>query len=182
MLRTINTARIGLTSPASSLIDAVIPAVVSKVDPKVDPKVVPNVAVNVVANTVPTKAVALLMDRISFLSLIFVLIFVFGSGVAQAQTSDYLRSSIELHQGSMTNANERRSFSSLGQSIARPFAYLHKVQASERKSRRQVIEEVERAYQAKVLKVSFDREAGVYDVRILLDDGRVRTIRVSAYG
>ena len=58
---------------------------------------------------------------------------------------------------------------------------VQRVQANQQKSRRQVIDEVERSYNAKVLKVSLDQGAGEYVVRILQSDGRVRTIRVSAY-
>ena len=62
-----------------------------------------------------------------------------------------------------------------------PNSFAQRVQANQQKSRRQVIDEVERSYNAKVLKVSLDQGAGVYVVRILQSDGRVRTIRVSAY-
>ena len=62
-----------------------------------------------------------------------------------------------------------------------PNSFAQRVQANQQKSRRQVIDEVERTYNAKVLKVSLDQGAGVYVVRILQSDGRVRTIRVSAY-
>lgn len=54
------------------------------------------------------------------------------------------------------------------------------VQDRQYKSRREIIEEVERTYRAKVLKVDLDRDAGVYEVRILQADGRVRTIRIAA--
>ncbi len=71
--------------------------------------------------------------------------------------------------------------SMVGESLVRGKNLLRKVQAQQFKSRREVIEEVERTYQAKVLKVSLDRNAGVYEVRILHADGRVRTIHVSAH-
>ena len=55
-----------------------------------------------------------------------------------------------------------------------------RVQSSEYKSRREVIADVERSYNAKVLKISLNRSAEVYVVRILEPGGRVRTIRVPA--
>ena len=70
---------------------------------------------------------------------------------------------------------------STGGNLVLPNSFVQRVQANQHKSRRQVIDEVERTYNAKVLKVSLDQGAGVYVVRILQSDGRVRTIRVSAY-
>ena len=55
-------------------------------------------------------------------------------------------------------------------------------QAQDFKSRREVIDEVERDYNAKVLKISLNERAGVYEVRILQENGRVRDITVSARG
>ncbi len=56
-----------------------------------------------------------------------------------------------------------------------------RTQSKPLKSRRQVIAEVERQYRAKVLKVTLNESRGVYNVRILQSDGRVRTVQVSAY-
>lgn len=53
-------------------------------------------------------------------------------------------------------------------------------QSGEFRSRREVIDQIEREYDAKVLKISLDRRAGVYEVRILQANGRVRDITVSA--
>ncbi|MEO0367708.1 MAG: hypothetical protein AAF197_02865 [Pseudomonadota bacterium] len=55
-------------------------------------------------------------------------------------------------------------------------------QAQKFKSRRQVIKEVERKYDATVLKIRLDKEDQVYKVRILQSNGRVKNITVSAKG
>ena len=53
-------------------------------------------------------------------------------------------------------------------------------QSDQFKSRREVIEQVERDYNAKVLKITLNRRAGVYEIRILQENGRVSNITVSA--
>lgn len=49
------------------------------------------------------------------------------------------------------------------------------------RSRSDVVNEVKQRYNAKVLKVSLNEKAGVYKVRMLMPNGKVRSIQVSAY-
>ena len=48
------------------------------------------------------------------------------------------------------------------------------------RSRSEVMQEVKQRYNAKVLKISLNEKAGVYKVRMLMPNGKVRSIQVSA--
>jgi len=48
------------------------------------------------------------------------------------------------------------------------------------RSRSDVMQEVKQRYNAKVLKISLNEEAGVYYVRMLMPSGKVRSIKVNA--
>ena len=48
------------------------------------------------------------------------------------------------------------------------------------RSRSEVMNEVKQNYNAKVLKISLNEQAGVYNVRILMPNGKVRSIKVNA--
>lgn len=48
------------------------------------------------------------------------------------------------------------------------------------KSRSQVIEEVKRRYDAEILKISLDERQQVYRVRVLMKNGKVRNLQISA--
>jgi len=48
------------------------------------------------------------------------------------------------------------------------------------RSRSEVMNEVKQRYNAKVLKISLNEQAGVYNVRVLMPNGKVRSIQVSA--
>ena len=50
------------------------------------------------------------------------------------------------------------------------------------RSRSSVMEEVKRRYNAKVLKISLNEKAGVYNVRVLMPSGKVRSLQVNAGG
>ena len=48
------------------------------------------------------------------------------------------------------------------------------------RSRSEVMNEVKQNYNAKVLKISLNEETGVYHVRMLMPNGKVRSIKVNA--
>jgi len=50
------------------------------------------------------------------------------------------------------------------------------------RSRASVMDEVKRRYNAKVLKISLNEKAGVYNVRVLMPNGKVRSLQISAGG
>jgi len=49
------------------------------------------------------------------------------------------------------------------------------------RSRNEVVNEVKQRYGARVLKISLNKKAGVYYVRLLMPNGKVRNIQVNAY-
>ena len=49
---------------------------------------------------------------------------------------------------------------------------------NKQRSRSDVMSEVKRRYNAKVLKISYNEKAGVYNVRMLMPSGKVRSIQV----
>lgn len=51
---------------------------------------------------------------------------------------------------------------------------------SDYRSRSEVMREVKRRYDAKVLKISLNKQREVYNVRLLMPNGKVRNIQVSA--
>jgi len=53
-------------------------------------------------------------------------------------------------------------------------------QRSERRSRSDVMNEVKKRYDAKVLKISLNGKTNTYNVRILLPSGKVRNVKISA--
>ena len=48
------------------------------------------------------------------------------------------------------------------------------------RSRSDVMNEVKQRYNAKVLKISLNEQAGVYNVRLLMPNGKVRSVQVNA--
>lgn len=53
-------------------------------------------------------------------------------------------------------------------------------QNGEIRSRNDVIQEVKRRYNAKVLRIELSRDQTVYHVRILMPDGKVRNLSINA--
>ena len=51
---------------------------------------------------------------------------------------------------------------------------------SEFRNRSEVMQEVKRRYDAKVLKISLNKQREVYNVRVLMPSGKVRNIQISA--
>lgn len=51
---------------------------------------------------------------------------------------------------------------------------------SELRSRSEVVEEVKRRYNARVLRISLNRQQEIYDVRVLMPNGKVKNIKMSA--
>ncbi len=54
------------------------------------------------------------------------------------------------------------------------------VQGGDLKSRSDVIREVKKRYDAEVLRISFDEARKVYRVRVLMPNGKVRNLTISA--
>lgn len=67
--------------------------------------------------------------------------------------------------------------------VLRPLRHAQSQRASENKnfrSRSEVVQEVKRRYNARVLKISLNQNRSVYSVRILMPNGKVRNLKVSA--
>ena len=52
---------------------------------------------------------------------------------------------------------------------------------SKMRSRSEVVQEVKRRYNAEVLKISLNQSRSSYNVRVLMPNGKVRNLKVSAY-
>ena len=50
------------------------------------------------------------------------------------------------------------------------------------RSRNDVMSEVKQRYNAKVLKMTLDEKTGIYNVRVLMPNGKVRGLKVNARG
>lgn len=68
----------------------------------------------------------------------------------------------------------------IGYEDARISSEFHLAQSGDLKSRSEVIREVKRRYRAEVLRISFDEARKVYRVRVLMPNGKVRNLTVSA--
>lgn len=67
--------------------------------------------------------------------------------------------------------------------VLRPLRHAQSDRAKENekfRSRSEVMKEVKRRYDARVLKISLNRQKAVYNVRMLMPNGKVRSIQVSA--
>ena len=69
------------------------------------------------------------------------------------------------------------------EALSRPGAWINATvvaQNGEIRSRNDVIQEVKRRYNAKVLRIELSRDQTVYHVRILMPDGKVRNLSINA--
>ena len=67
------------------------------------------------------------------------------------------------------------------QKVYRPWVLSQSSKSSKKglRSRSDVMNEVKKRYDAKVLKISLNSHTGIYNVRILLPNGKVRLIQIS---
>ena len=65
-------------------------------------------------------------------------------------------------------------------SVIRPIQSAQANQRNNFRTRSEVVREVKRRFNARVLKISLNRKRAVYNVRILLPNGKVRNLQVSA--
>jgi len=106
--------------------------------------------------------------KISFTSLLMLITIISGNAFALSGQS---------------GAQMTRSISQYGHSIARPEASLwlpQQLVQNDKRSRSDVMNEVKKRYDAKVLKISLNAKTQTYNVRILLPSGKVRNIQMSA--
>lgn len=111
------------------------------------------------------------MIRISYKALVFsILLLMAASGIGSAFAfgTDGAPASNLRHQ-------DQRQLDS----ILTPLLRSQNQQVTYR-SRSDVMREVKRRYDAKVLKISLNRQREIYNVRLLMPNGKVRSIQVSA--
>lgn len=73
----------------------------------------------------------------------------------------------------------RQSSEQLLETVVQP-RRLAQNKRSELRSRSEVVEEVKRRYNARVLRISLNRQQEIYDVRVLMPNGKVKNIKMSA--
>lgn len=66
------------------------------------------------------------------------------------------------------------------ESVVRPLRWV-KNDNRKFRSKSEVMSEVKDRYKAKVLRISLNERRGVYNIRILLPSGKVRSVQLSAY-
>ena len=76
-----------------------------------------------------------------------------------------------------------QAFSSQLESVLKPIRHAQNGRDKDRenfRSRSEVVREIKQRYDAKVLKISLNEARAVYDVRVLMPNGKVRNMQVSA--
>lgn len=78
--------------------------------------------------------------------------------------------------------DHRNSYAPSFESNNRSTTFSPRYAQSEYRSRSAVISEVKQRFNAKVLKISLNEKEGVYNVRVLMPNGKVRSLQVNARG
>lgn len=107
--------------------------------------------------------------KIIFTNLAIILCLVGGEAFAlSSENRPHLEVSKVKYQSGIT---KRRA-------TGKPWATL-KLAKENLRSRSDVMNEVKKRYEAKVLKISLNSHTGIYHVRILLPNGKVRSVQIS---
>jgi len=89
----------------------------------------------------------------------------------------YKKSKVSSHESNYRNdKNQNRYKQSKQRSATKKVQYAQ----NSKRSRSDVMNEVKQRYNAKVLKISFNEKTGVYNVRMLMPSGKVRSVKVNA--
>ena len=123
--------------------------------------------------------------KTKILCLTILMLFVANIGVAQAkkdrQSNSYKFDQRSSHYQSQTNSKKySSSYAPNAKRNQNSFNDKPRYAQAKVRSRSDVMSEVKSKYNAKVLKISLNEKAGVYNVRMLMPNGKVRSIQVSA--
>jgi len=109
------------------------------------------------------------MPNLKLKLLIISVLALFVSGIGNSFASNYYSKYGHSHSYAPHSHSKKNSYKS------QRYAQNNNV-----RSRSEVMQEVKQRYNAKVLKISLNEKAGVYKVRMLMPNGKVRSIQVSA--
>ncbi|NND83176.1 MAG: hypothetical protein HKN50_12175 [Gammaproteobacteria bacterium] len=125
----------------------------------------------IILNNTANRSTSRSGRRASLLVLLLVVVQLVWAPVATADGWHDYRHSNSQHRSQGAN------------SVLTPLRHAQKANDSKRqnfRSRSEVVAEVKRRYDARVLKISLNRKREIYNVRILMPNGKVRNLQVSA--
>jgi len=121
----------------------------------------------------------LILKTLKFKITLLIALLLVAASISTAQAYDRLSS---YHYSQKKVAHNK--YLNSKQSYSKQLNYKRKNDFAQKqyRSRSSVIEEVKNRYNAKVLKISLNEKAGVYHVRVLMPNGKVRSLQISAGG